>query len=371
MPEPSSEYYIGLMSGTSADGMDAALIQFKGAEIKLIGFITQPMPAHLRKSLLHLNQHSNIELNAFCQLQKDMAELSVITVKELLNKIGLKSHSINAIGSHGQTIYHAPEMGMTLQIGHAAIIAKQTGITTVADFRMDDMALGGQGAPFAPAFHEQIFKTEQGCSVVNIGGISNLSYLPNQAGNVIIGYDTGPGNALLDEISQTHFNQPYDKDGLLARKGTVNQALLEQLLKHPFFTKSFPKSTGRETFNSNWLTTEIRNLNLTVLGADLLATLTELTAQTIAIEIKKLAKDIETVWIVGGGALNPYLISRIQAQLTNHRVASSGDIGIDPNAIEAMLCAWLAKQRLSNTEVNLSSVTGAQRNAVLGAIWHA
>lgn len=371
MAKASSEYYIGLMSGTSADGMDAALIEFEDNNIKLINFITQPMPLQLRQDLLDLNQNSKIELESFCQLQKNTAELAVQAVQNLLQKTQFESHQIKALGSHGQTIYHAPSIGMTLQIGHAAIIAKQTGITTVADFRMDDIALGGEGAPFAPAFHQQIFNAEKGCFVVNIGGISNLTYLPDKADNPIIGYDTGPGNALLDEITQTYFNQAFDENGHLAIQGRVNQALLEQLLTHPFFSKDAPKSTGRETFNSGWLTSKIQTLNLSISKTDLLATLTELTAITITVEIKKLATSTEPVWIVGGGALNSFLISRIQAQLLGHSVQSSAVLGVDPNAIEAMLCAWLAKQRLNNCTVNLSSVTGAQRDAVLGAIWHA
>ena len=370
MPNTSSEYYIGLMSGTSVDGVDAALVEFSENRFSIIGYHTQSIPEALERSLLQLNHTPQIDLEQLCMLQHQVADIFSLATKKLLLKTSFTAKQITALGSHGQTIYHSPTIGMSLQIGHPAIIAKQTGITTVADFRVDDMALGGQGAPFAPAFHEQAFNHDKACFVINIGGIANLSFVPAPGVSNLRGYDTGPGNALLDEACRREFGIELDKNGDLAKQGTVDKALLKLFLQHPYLAKLAPKSTGRETFNYAWVETQIKQLNAPVNRYDLIATLTEFTALSIAQNVQLLAQQQEDVWIVGGGALNEFLLSRIQANLCHHQVASSAKIGIDPNAVEACLCAWLAKQRLDNCTINLAATTGASRNAVLGGIWH-
>ncbi len=390
---PPSQYVIGLMSGTSADGVDAALVEFRkeknrGEEILLHDFISPELPVQLKQQLIQLNQTATLSLEQLSQLSFDLAQQFIQATQQLLAKNKLQPKEITAIGSHGQTIYHAPHIPMTLQIGHPAFIAKATQILTAGDFRVDDMALSGQGAPFAPAFHKAIFQTVTPCFVVNIGGIANISYLPpkrNGGGKKMIplGYDTGPGNALMDEICQQHFKIPFDNAGQLAKQGTPNQALLKQLLSHPYFASAHPKSTGRETFNLNWLKKQIARVSENTYGAetisatDLISTLNQFTAITIANEIQKTVQQQSLalsakipVWIVGGGAFNPKLIQSIQQRLTSCKVQSAQTTGINPNAIEAMMSAWLAKQRIENQPVALSQVTGAQRDAVLGGLWH-
>ena len=373
------------MSGTSADGVDVALLDIQHDRILLLDFISPTLPEPLKQSLLALNESPNLSLEDFCQLSFDIALQFSQATQTLLTKNHLQAHEVQAIGSHGQTIYHAPHIPMSLQIGHPAFIAKTTGIQTVADFRVDDMALGGQGAPFAPAFHQVLFKDDQACFAVNIGGIANISYLPgnHNPNQPPIGYDTGPGNALMDEVCQQFFDQNYDENGDLAQQGSVILPLLNQFLSHRYFSQSRPKSTGRETFNSDWvatLVTQHEQLTGTKLAKlDLLSTLCELTACSIASQIQQITEEFSSqnnphtqnmaVWIMGGGAYNQHLISRIQTHLPQYSVQSSEAKQINPNAIEAMMCAWLAEQRINDKTVPLSAVTGAQRDAILGGLW--
>ena len=364
------------MSGTSADGVDAALIKSTNHQIQLIDFIATELPPHLKQALLKLNDNPKIHLEELCSLHKQVADSFISATQTLLSQNSLAVEEITAIGSHGQTIYHAPDIPMTLQIGHPAFIAKKTGISTVADFRVDDMALDGQGAPFAPAFHKALFSQENPCFVVNIGGIANVSCLPGKQDNLkVIGWDTGPGNALMDEFCQTELNISYDPSGENARQGNIHTKLLSEMLQHPYFLATYPKSTGRDTFHAKWIKSLLSELNIEISAIDLLATLCELTAQSIAQQIESVtysSKDDKplSVWIVGGGAYNDYLLERLQFHLKSYRVASSDLTDINPNAVEAMMCAWLAEQRLNNQPIELASVTGAKRNAVLGGIWH-
>ncbi len=382
------QYFVGLMSGTSADSVDAALVEFKGGEILLQHFISPELPPSLKQQLIQLNQHNTLSLEQLAQLSFDLSQQFIQATQQLLAEQSLTAQDICAIGSHGQTIYHAPHIPMTLQIGHPAFIAKATQIQTVADFRVDDMALSGQGAPFAPAFHQVMFQQNTPCFVVNIGGIANISYLPSPlknssdkegGGNKLQGYDTGPGNALMDEICQQYFNCPFDDEGKLAQQGVLNQALLQQLLAHPYFKLAHPKSTGRETFNLNWLNQQVEQLPNSEKPSpvDVLCTLNHFSAISIATEIQKIQQQhsqqstVQTpVWITGGGAFNALLIQTIQEHLSDCLVQSTQAMNTNPNAIEAMMCAWLAKQRIENKTVPLSYVTGAQRDTVLGGLWH-
>ncbi|WP_040726253.1 anhydro-N-acetylmuramic acid kinase [Thiomicrorhabdus sp. Kp2] len=372
MPKP--HYFIGLMSGTSADGVDAALIEISQNNIKLIDFLTHQLPSELKQTLIQLNSQPNIALHTLCSLQKNVADVFSLGTLELLKRNNLQASDIQAIGSHGQTIFHAPEIPMSLQIGHPAFIAKTTGITTVADFRVDDMALGGQGAPFAPAFHHRLFANGSDTFVINIGGIANMSYIPAVTSQQkVLGWDTGPGNALMDDICQNHLKLDYDPNGINAQKGRIQPALLKHLLAHPYFTLSAPKSTGRDTFHSEWVNSMLSEHSIEINHFDLLATLCEVTAISISQQIKTInlnTTEKANVWIVGGGAHNDFLVSRIQQHLPKHMVASSQNNNMNPDAIEAMMFAWLAEQRLHNKTVQLSAVTGANRDAVLGGIWH-
>lgn len=370
------ELYIGLMSGTSVDAIDAALVSIKDNHFQLEHFSSSTLSTELKQTLLNCNQTQQIDLHQLCRLQSELGQAFAESVHKLLAESGFEAEQIRAIGSHGQTIFHAPEVGMSLQIGHPAIIAKQTGISTVGDFRIDDMALGGQGAPFAPVFHQQLFaEAEQNAIAVNIGGIANISVLPAKDSKAaIVGWDSGPGNGLIDEACQKFLQSAYDKDGKHARRGRIQHSLLNQLMNDPYFKKPAPKSSGRDYFNWRWLEKSLSKEVIAQLStADLLATLTELTAVSISNEIQ-CATDEDyqptSVWICGGGAFNSFLIERIAANLPNCSVQSSQFAGHTPDTIEAMLFAWLAQQRIHNKTVALSAVTGARRDAVLGAIWH-
>ncbi|BBP44975.1 anhydro-N-acetylmuramic acid kinase [Thiosulfatimonas sediminis] len=367
--------YIGLMSGTSVDAIDAALVAISGKQIKLQHFTSTTLEASLKEKLLNFNQQPQIALLDFCQLHSQLGQAFAASVKQLLTETQLSGAQITAIGSHGQTIFHAPEVSMSLQIGHPALIAKQTGILTVGDFRIDDMALGGQGAPFAPVFHQMLFAQHDKAIVVNIGGIANISIIaPPESEEKNIGWDCGPGNGLMDEATQRFLGQPFDEDGNLARQGQIQHALLTRLRQDDYFSKAAPKSSGRDYFNWPWLNKALSSSVIEDLPIeDLLATLSELTAICIATDIRKAtAKDSSnrSVWICGGGALNEYLIQRIQTYLPNYQVQSSQAAGHHPSTIEAMLFAWLAHQRLNDQPIALSAVTGATRDAVLGGIWH-
>lgn len=358
------------MSGTSVDGIDAALIEINDQQLQLKAFLSQPIEATLAQQLLSLNTQTEISLSLLSQLEHNVAQALITAVKALLTLTQLKAKDIQAIGSHGQTIFHDPKTPMSLQIGHPAFIAKQTGIPTVADFRVDDMALGGQGAPLAPAFHAKLFQTNHHTTIVNIGGIANISLIEKKGtSSKVTGFDTGPGNALMDEWSQKHFNQPYDKDGKIALSAKINNQLLNQLLKHPYFKKPFPKSTGRETFNLSWLNKQITLLEQKPTAESTLATLTQFTATTISNDIKRYGTQSKEVLVCGGGAYNSTLLAGLQTELPHCKVISTAEKGINPNAIEAMMCAWLAEQRILKKPISLQQITGSTRKVILGGHW--
>ncbi|WP_373020486.1 anhydro-N-acetylmuramic acid kinase [Thiomicrorhabdus sp.] len=364
------ELFIGLMSGTSVDGVDAALVKMDADNIQLVDFIEHPLPDQLKSRLTGLNLKPEISLQTLCDLEYQVAQQFIIATQTLLQHNQLKPDEIRAIGSHGQTIFHSPQTPMSLQIGHPAFIAKQTGIDTAADFRIDDLAVGGQGAPLAPAFHQKLFAVQKQACVINIGGIANISFLDFEQ-NQTFGFDTGPGNGLMDEICQLHFACNYDSNGTIAASGQVNQEFLNQLLKHPYLHQAFPKSTGRETFNRDWLERQLQNFGQSLDPADLLATLCEFTAASIELGIQLLNVSPCDICIVGGGAFNQELIRRIQARLPDFKVSSSLELDINPNAIEAMMCAWLAHQRLYGIPISLKRITGSERDVVLGGLWSA
>lgn len=386
----TTQYYIGLMSGTSVDGIDAALVEFDGnlqtedkenantlpefpvlptAAGRLYHFITHPMAETLKEAIHQLNTQPQISLEALAKLQLELGLAFSGAAQALMMAAGVKTDAVRAIGSHGQTVFHAPHLmgnlGMSLQIGHPAVIAKRTGVTTVGDFRVDDMALGGQGAPLAPAYHRVLFAPllEQygTIALVNIGGISNLTLLTPRR---TIGFDIGPGNGLMDVVCQQKLGIPYDKNGELAKAGTVDLKLLEQLKQHPFFAQKPPKSTGKETFNLNWL----NGFKLPEKTEDLLATLNRFTAELIINAIQALPVQPALILICGGGALNATLMDALKS-LSPAPVHSTAEFGVDPNAIEAMLCAWLAHQRLHETPIDLTATTGAPRPTLLGGVW--
>lgn len=365
-----SQRYIGLMSGTSADAIDAVLVDLN-QPLQLLAHHSKPLPIDIRTQIHALSLPGNNEIDRMGRLDLSLAQLFAQTSLELIHSAGITAADITAIGSHGQTIRHrppaSPEGCFTVQIGDPNVIAELTGITTVADFRRRDMAAGGQGAPLVPAFHRAIFhSTTQARVIVNIGGMANITWLPPQGAT--LGFDTGPGNVLMDSWIQEHQGKSYDKSGAWAATGKINKPLLEQLLLHPFLALPAPKSTGREAFNRQWLAQALSEMNLA--AADVQATLLELTAVSISDAIRALGPAAKGVFVCGGGAYNEALMARLQQLLPADNVTSTAQLGIDPQWIEAMAFAWLAQQTINRQPGNLREVTGACREVILGGVYY-
>lgn len=359
----NNSLFIGLMSGTSADGVDAALVDFTNG-CKLVHAIHHPLTPQIKETIFKLSVPGKDNIDELGTLSHQLGLTFAQATQALLDTAKINAEQIKAIGSHGQTIRHRPDIKFpfTLQIGDPNIIATKTGITTVADFRRRDMALGGQGAPLTPLFHQFIFAhPEKKRAIINIGGISNITVLKNDS---VIGYDCGPGNTLIDAYTQKYFNKAFDQNGKLAQQGTIQSELLENMIADDFFKKPFPKSTGREHFNIEWLNKHITNQN----HHDILATLTELTAITITDEIKK--HDIDEVYLCGGGSKNEYLIERIKHHI-NKSVYTTEKLNVHPQWLEAIAFAWLAKNTIEKTPCDTPAITGATQPSILGAIYPA
>lgn len=360
------ELYIGLMSGTSADGIDAALVDFNNTQPELIAHHYMPFPPTLNKSILALNQPGHDEINRLGELDRQLGKTFAEAANTLLKKSGVNAKDIRAIGSHGQTIRHHPQLRFTLQISDPNIIAAETGITTVADFRRRDMAHGGQGAPLVPAFHQSILRTmEHDRTIVNIGGVANITFLPCHINKTILGFDTGPGNNLMDAWIRTYKQQAHDSQGAWASQGKISQKLLDALLHDAYFKRSPPKSTGPEYFNLKWLE---NYLSSDMTPVDVQATLAELTAITIVNAAKNLMQQGD-ILICGGGVHNQYLMQRLEILAKPFSVYSTEKFGVHPDWMEAMAFAWLAKQTLERKPGNVMQVTGAKEMAVLGGIY--
>ncbi|MDO6708688.1 anhydro-N-acetylmuramic acid kinase [Photobacterium sp. 1_MG-2023] len=365
------ELYIGVMSGTSMDGVDTALVAIEDSRIELLAHDDFPMPPELKQRLLAVCTGQPTNLIEIGTLDHQLGLLFADAVDALLEKSGYTADQIRAIGNHGQTVFHQPTgtTPFTMQLGNAHLIATRTGIDTVADFRRKDMALGGQGAPLVPAFHKTLFQSSDSSVVIlNIGGIANLSVIrPDEP---VFGYDTGPGNMLMDFWCQQHTGKPFDLDGQFARQGKVDDILLEAMLTEPYFSLSAPKSTGRELFNDAWLGQQLTNH--TASAKDVQRTLCELTAVSIAWEVLKFQSGPNpTLLVCGGGARNPLLMDRISALLPDWYVSTTREQGVDSDYMEAMAFAWLAQRRIHDLPSNLPEVTGASRLASLGVVYPA
>lgn len=356
--------FIGLMSGTSADGMDAALIHYDEQGVTLQGALCLPYPDDFRQQLRDAAISASADISYLAQLDRQIAVHSVRAVRALLQQQQVPASAIAAIGSHGHTLRHQPQPeGFSWQIGDPSWIAEHTGITCVADFRRRDIAAGGQGAPLVPAFHQACLPAAS--MVLNIGGIANLSVLPATGGR-LIGFDTGPGNALLDEWCQQVFHCSCDAGGQLAAQGQVLPQRLQQWLAHPYFRQSPPKSTGREIFRLDALG------DLAILKPlDVLATLTELTAVSIADAVQQYGHQHGELLVCGGGIHNHYLLQRLQALLPALRIGSTANYGVDPDWLEAMAFGWLAARTLNQRSGNAPDVTGASGERILGGIYPA
>lgn len=362
--------WIGLMSGTSMDGIDAVLVSFADKGIQIHATYSAPYPDDIRERLASLSQNhgSPDELG---ELDHHVGRLFANTALTLLNTPGSANLRICGIGSHGQTIRHQPDGGapFTLQIGDPTLITERTGITTVADFRRRDLAAGGQGAPLVPAFHKSYFSSnsEDRC-ILNLGGIANLSHLPANTTEPVTGFDTGPANALLDAWCKHQTGQPFDKDGALANDGSVHQPLLSDMLSDAFFQRPPPKSTGTEKFNLDWVKTSLTR-HPDVSPADVQRTLLELTAITVSQQLPR--RSGMTVFACGGGAENPILMKALKRTCNPCIVTSTAEIGLDPQWVEPSAFAWLARQTLAGRAGNLPEVTGARGERILGAIYYA
>ena len=361
-----NKLYIGLMSGTSADGIDAALVDFSDTHPQLLATHYTKFTPEIRRYILDLCQPGDNEINRLGELDAELGKEFAITANTLLKQNQLNKEQVCAIGSHGQTIRHHPKRNFTLQIGDPNIIASETGITTVADFRRRDIALGGQGAPLVPAFHAAIFRSPTvNRIVVNIGGMANITLLPADDSQPIHGFDTGPGNTLLDAWIEKHLHEPRDTDGNWARQGQIDNDLLQALLKDPFFSLKAPKSTGREYFNLEWLE---KQLPTSIKPIDVQATLVELTAQSIIAAIKQYCSSGEII-LCGGGAHNTFLMEQLRKAGSHYSIESTQKFGISPDWIEAMAFAWLAKQTLAKQSGNIKTVTGAKEASILGGVY--
>ena len=356
------------MSGTSLDGIDAGLVDFSHDKPRLIGFHYQAYSASLRHQIQLLSQADTpILLKDYGALDSQLGHLFAEACLTLLQKSGIPAADINAIGSHGQTVYHAPDgkNGFSLQIGDPNRIAQITGITTIGDFRRRDIAVGGQGAPLVPAFHHALFSDPtQITSVVNIGGIANISILN---GTQVLGFDTGPGNTLMDYWCELNLGHSYDANGDWAAIGNVQAVLLQQFLDDDYFRQSPPKSTGKEYFSPAWLNAKLASTPKCKVE-DIQATLCQLTADSIADAILEHAANSKQVLLCGGGAHNQQLVSMLGKKLPM-LLASTAAFGIDPDHVEAMAFAWLARQTFHQLTGNLCSVTGANEPVILGGLY--
>ena len=372
---PASELYLGLMSGTSADGIDAALVRFEGEgralRCQLMHGRTFAWDEATRTRLVALGQGADtVSLDALGALDATVALAFADAALSLLQDAGVPRGRVRAIGSHGQTIRHRPQADppFTWQLGDGNVIAERSGIDTVADFRRRDVAAGGQGAPLMPAFHAALLGSPQeDRAVLNLGGIANFTLLP--VGGEVRGFDTGPANALMDAWCERHTGRAYDADGAFAASGQVDAALLARLLADPWFALPPPKSTGREHFHLEWL--QARMGETVLPPADVQATLLDLSARTVADALQMTQPDTRRVLVCGGGVRNAVLMARLAAYLPQAIVESTAMHGLEPDYVEAMGFAWLARETLAGRPGNLPAVTGASGRRILGTVFPA
>lgn len=366
-----SEFYIGIMSGTSLDAVDIAYCKIKDESLELIHSASYTFDKKLKSEILDAI-NGLTTLKEIGELDTRLGEMYADAIESFIAEKMIDKNEITAIGLHGQTLWHEPNSKhpFSMQLGNANVITAQTGVSVVSDFRRKDIALGGQGAPFAPAFHQFLFsKLGSRVAVLNIGGMANLSIL----GDTVMGYDTGCGNVLMDYWISHKSGVSYDKDGEWAKSGVVNEWLLKQMLLEPYFLKKAPKSTGRELFNGKWLKKQLENFakkngnSVYLKSRDTQATLLELTVKSIANEVKK--SMAETLIVCGGGGRNLYLMKRLKEELSGVEIVLSDERGVSSEFMEAMAFAWLAHERIHKKCVKISSVTGASKDSILGAIY--
>jgi anhydro-N-acetylmuramic acid kinase len=359
--------YVGVMSGTSLDGADAALVDFSSEVPRTLAFATIPFTRELRDRILALSSPGQDSMELAGRVSIELADLYARAVDAVLAGSGASRAEIAAIGCHGQTVRHRPDLGFTIQLNDPARIAERAGIDVVADFRRRDMAAGGQGAPLVPAFHEAVFRHPQRSRVVvNIGGISNVTWLP--PGGATLGFDCGPGNVLLDGWARRHIGKEYDEDGRWASRGRSDAKLLERLMQEPFLRVPPPKSTGRELFHLAWLE---ELLPAGCEPVDVQATLLDFTAGSIMDAVDRFCANADEIYLAGGGARNAALVKRIASLARGRSVATTDALGVPTGHVESMAFAWLAMKCVRREPVDLTAATGARAPRVLGAIYPA
>ena len=364
--------YIGLMSGTSMDGVDAALCEFDGTRfVRVAARHHLSYPAGLRQKLLHLQRDEPaVTIRDLCQLDNGVAETFAAVANGLLAQVGMAARDVAAVGSHGQTVFHDPASACSsVQLGNPSLIAALTGISTVGDFRRADIALKGQGAPLVPAFHHALFAVagEARC-VVNIGGIANVSVMRDSDAANVLGFDIGPGNALMDEWITLYRHVPYDQDGAWARSGRLHEGLLAALASDSYFAQPPPKSTGRGHFNLGWAKQRYPGMGR-LDAADVQRTFCELTARSIVDALQRFAPGTRRVLLCGGGARNRLLLERMSELMAGTPFELSDAYGLSLNLVEAAAFAWLAMRTVNNLPGNLPAATGASRTAILGGLY--
>jgi anhydro-N-acetylmuramic acid kinase len=362
-----AELYVGIMSGTSLDGIDTALLDFSGSKPRLLATHYQAYPETLKQTLLSLHQPTQNELHHTQLVANELAQGYAAATQTLLLAANANAKDVCAIGCHGQTIRHRPDAGYTVQLGNAALLAELSGITVVSDFRSRDIAAGGQGAPLVPAFHHKMLRHPAIHRViVNIGGISNLTNLP--PGQATSGFDCGPGNLLMDAWTSRHLGLPYDKDGTWAASGVIIPALLQAFLDEPYLHACPPKSCGRDLFNMGWIEQYLHGKEA---PADVQATLLALTGHAIGDAILSYCPGAEEIYLCGGGAHNQTLARHLRTALPDCRIQLTDALGIEADWLEAIAFAWLAQQTLQSHCANLPEATGARHPCILGAIYQA
>ena len=362
------DVYIGLMSGTSADSVDCAALDLSSEEIKILGCQNFEIPKDLKEEIIKSSQSEKIDQELINDLNFKMAEVFVDSVKEIMTELNIDSRTVKAIGSHGQTIKHEPksEIPYTLQIGDPQKISNDLNIITVGNYRDEDIKAGGEGAPLTPIFHEKVFGTDrQRKAIVNIGGITNITALDYPK---LIGFDSGPGNCLMDCWSRLHNIGDYDNNGFWASSGSINQSLLEKMMGDEYFLRKYPKSTGPDYFNHEWIKKNLLSLSKNIPPEDVQATLLQVTILSLLEAINILKFTNESIYLCGGGVHNEFLYSELKRH-TAAKIRTTIDLGIDPDYVEAICFGWLAKQRIENKKFNLNKITGSKGEVYLGKIY--
>lgn len=374
--EPQDDLYLGVMSGTSLDGIDAVLAQFSDdpeTPVRMIAHVHHAFADELRTALFALQISGEDELHRAAIAAQHLARGTAQAIAELLDRAGLSPAQVRAAGVHGQTVRHRPDAGYTIQLNAPAVIAELTEIDVVADFRARDLAAGGEGAPLVPAFHDAVFRCDQPRAIVNIGGIANLTGLParDSKDEPVSGFDCGPGNVLLDLWHARHRGGPCDRDGAWAAEGCSDPALLAALLDEPYLSAAPPKSTGRDRFHAGWLEQKLAQADphRHLAAVDIQSTLTRFTAVVIADAVRQYGRSAQKVIVCGGGAYNATLMRMLRQECTPVPVLDSGTQGVAPEHVEALAFAWLARAHVMRTPGNLPTVTGARHARVLGALY--